>query len=103
MYDDSGNMAAQLMRKGRPTVTRESSDQDRLTAANGYLAYYGKYEIDAAKGSVSHKVDGSTVTTWVGTALVRYYEFSPDGNRLVLSLKNAEGRVTSQLTWDRMK
>jgi uncharacterized protein len=103
MYDESGNMAAQLMRKGRPAITRESSDQDRLAAAAGYLAYYGKYEIDAAKGTVSHHVDGSTVTGWVGTALVRYYEFSPDGNTLILKLKNAEGRVTSQLTWERIK
>src|SRR5262245_56207244 len=39
MYDARGNMAAQLMRKGRPLVTRQSSDTDRLAAAAGYIAY----------------------------------------------------------------
>lgn len=103
MYDEAGNMAAQLTRSGRPLVTRESSDRDRLAAAAGYLAYFGRYDIDAAKGIVTHHVEGSTNTSWVGTVLVRYYDFSPDGSRLTLSLKNAEGRVTGTLTWERLK
>ena len=84
-------------------MTRESSDRDRLAAAAGYVAYYGRYEIDASKGIVKHHVEGSTNTSWVGTDLVRYYELSPDANRLTLSIKNAEGRVTGTLTWERLK
>lgn len=103
MYDEAGHMAAQLTRPGRPVITRESTDRDRLAAAAGYVAYYGKYDIDVAKGTVSHHVEGSTNTSWVGTTLVRSYEFSPDANRLMLSLKNAEGRVTATLTWERLR
>src|SRR6185503_2314523 len=102
MYDEAGHMAAQLTRPGRPLVTRESTDKDRLAAAAGYVAYYGTYEIDASNGIVRHHVEGSTNTSWVGTTLVRYYDFSPDANRLTLSLKNAEARVTSTLTWERL-
>src|SRR6185503_19342592 len=75
---------------------------NRLAAAAGYVAYYGTYEIDASNGIVRHHVEGSTNTSWVGTTLVRYYDFSPHANRLTLSLKNAEARVTSTLTWERL-
>lgn len=102
MYDEAGNMSAQLTRSGRPLITRDSTDRDRLAAAAGYVAYFGKYEIDAAKGIVTHRVEGSTNTSWVGTGLVRYYAFSSDGNRLMLSIKNND-RVTSMLTWEKLK
>jgi hypothetical protein len=103
MYDDKGNMAAQLSRNGRPRVTRESTAQERLAASAGFLAYFGTYTIDLEKGMVTHHVKGSTNTAWPGTDLVRYYTFSEDGNQLVLSLKNAAGRVTGKLTWERLR
>jgi hypothetical protein len=102
MYDAHGNMAAQLKRKGRPVVTRGSSDADRLAAAAGYLSYYGTYRVDAAKAVVTHQVLGSTLTSWEGTTLVRYFTFSPDGKTLTLSLKTGD-RVTGTLTWQRLE
>jgi hypothetical protein len=52
---------------------------------------------------VTHQVEGSVNPNWVSTDLVRHYAFSDDGNRLMLSIQNAEGRVTGTLTWERMK
>jgi hypothetical protein len=86
MYDAAGNMAAQLMRK-----TREN-----------YVAYYGRVTVDPKGRTVTHHVEGSTNPKWVGTDLVRHYEFTEDG-RLLLSLRNASGRVTGTLTWERVK
>jgi hypothetical protein len=101
MYDENGNMAAQLMRANRPKATSSSTDSERLAALQGYIAYYGTYDIDVAAETVTHHVKGSTNSSQVGTDLVRHYRFSDDGRRLVLLVKNAD-RVTTTITWERL-
>jgi len=119
MYDAAGNMSAQLMRSNRKPLTQSppaaltpssaglsptaSLDAERAAAYATYTAYYGKYAIDPARRTVTHQVEGSVNPNWVSTDLVRHYAFSDDGNRLMLSIQNAEGRVTGTLTWERMK
>ena len=103
LYDAAGQMSAHLMRGGRKPLSSPSTETERAAAYSGYLAYYGAYTIDPATKKVTHHVEGSTNPNWVKTDLIRYYEFSPDGNRLMLSLKNAEGRITGTLTWERIK
>jgi hypothetical protein len=85
LYDASGNMSAQLLRKSR----------------ENFIAYYGRYTVDASAVKVTHHVEGSTQANWIGTDLVRYYEFTREG-QLKLSLRNAQGRVTGTLTWERL-
>jgi hypothetical protein len=103
MYDAAGNMSAQLMRSGRKPLSQPSTDAERAAAYATYTAYYGKYTVDAAAGTVTHHVEGAANPNWVKTDLVRWYTFSADGNRLMLSVKNAAGRVTTTLTWERLK
>jgi YD repeat-containing protein len=103
MYDAAGNMSAQLMRAGRKRLGSPSTEQERALAYSGFLAYYGRYTIDPSTSKVTHHVEGSTNPNWVGTDLIRYYEFSADNARLMLSLRNAEGTVTGTLTWERLR
>lgn len=111
MYDAAGNMSAQLMRSNRKPLTQSTAGQkpspaleaERAAAYATYTAYYGKYSIDPAANTVTHHVEGSVNPNWVKTDLVRYYAFSADGNRLMLSLKNADGRVTGTLTWEKLE
>ena len=91
-YDAAGRMSAQLMPE-RPT-------SGSVTA--NYIAYFGRYEIDADKGVVTHHVEGSVSPNMLGAAMPRYYEFSPDGATLFLQTKNGE-RVTGRLQWDRYR
>jgi hypothetical protein len=101
-YDAAGRMSAQLMAPNRPTAGRGASDAERLAAAAGYIAYFGRYEIDAARGVVTHHVEGSVSQGMVGQAMPRWYEFSPDGQTLYLMTKSGD-RVTGRLRWDRHK
>ncbi len=101
-YDAAGRMSAQLMAKDRPRAGRGASDAERAAAAAGYVAYFGRYEIDAERGVVTHHVEGSVSQNMVGQAMPRYYELSPDGQTLYLSTKNGD-RVTGRLRWDRHK
>ena len=111
LYDAAGNMSAQLMRANRKPLTQQSAggkpspalDAERAFAYATYTAYYCKYTIEPTNGKVTHHVEGSVNPNWVKTDLVRYYEFAEDGNQLLLSIKNAEGRTTGTLTWERIK
>ena len=110
MYDVAGNMSAQLMRSDRALLTPPSGGKpsptaqaERAAAYSTYTAYYGKYSLNPATRAVTHHVEGSVNPNWVKTDLVRYYAFADDGKRLMLSLKNAEGRVTGTLTWERLQ
>lgn len=91
VYDEAGNMAAQLMPRNWPEAPEDSRSR--------YTAYFGTFRIDPDTESVTHSVLASTNKSWVGTDLVRYYEFTDEG--LNLSLKR-DGRVTGTLKWKRI-
>jgi hypothetical protein len=105
MYDAAGHMAAQLTYSNRKPLSMPSTETERAAAYQSFLSYFAKYSIDPAAKTVTHHVEGSTNPNWVSTQtnLVRWYAFSPDGNRLMLSTKNAAGRVTGTLTWERIR
>lgn len=101
-YDASGRMSAQLMYGERVSFTAGTppTEAQRAAAYSSYLAYFGRYVIDAKARTVTHHVEGSTNPSLVSTPLVRHFEISPDGNTLYLSVKNGD-RVTGRLRWDR--
>ena len=103
LYDTAGNMSAQLMRTGRKPVSQPSTEPERAVSYGTYTAYYGKYTVDPTASKVTHSVEGALNPNWVKTDLVRYYEFSTDGKQLKLSIRNAQGRVTGTLTWERLE
>ena len=105
MYDAAGQMAAQLMQSNRKPLSTPSTEAERAIGYAGYLSYFGRYSVDPSAQTVTHHVEGSTNPNWVSTPthLVRSYAFSADGNRLTLSVKNAAGRVTGTLTWERIR
>lgn len=104
MYDAAGNMAAQLMRPGRaPHAAATPTDAERAASYGSYVAYYGRYSIDAATAKVTHHVEGALNPNWPKTDLVRYWVFSPDGRRLSLSVRNGAGRTTGTLVWEKIQ
>jgi hypothetical protein len=103
MYDAAGQMSAQLTRPNRPLLPADAGEGPRAAAYAGYVAYYGAYEIDAAAGKVTHKVEGALNPNWPTTDLPRYFAFSDGNNTLKLSIRNAAGRVTGTLTWARIR
>ena len=68
----------------------------------GYLAYGGSYVVDAAEGTVTHRIECALMPAQVGTELTRWFEI--DGTRLTLYLSPpvADGpRTGSHLVWER--
>ena len=72
--------------------------EQRAEAANGVIAYAGRYEVDGDR--VLHHVQVAFLPDWVGTTNVRVYRF--EGNRLILSTPpDAQGGVR-RIHWQRM-
>lgn len=96
-YDAFGNMSGLGMPRSLPG--RQQQSGQRLMEG---FAYWGKVSYNLELQQVIHHVEGSPmVPAWVGGDNIRLFEF--DGDILKLSLKNAQGRVTGTLTWQRLK
>jgi Lipocalin-like domain len=107
IYDTSGNMSAQIMRPGRPAFASGDSlrgtPEEIKAAFEGLLSYFGTYDVDEQKGTVTHHVESAYFPNWEGKDQVRIIGF--DGERLTLSTPPipAEGTtVTGVLTWERI-
>jgi len=102
-YDEHGNMAGQVMRPGRLEVAPgQWGAQDVRSAYAGYIAYFGRYEVNEPDGIVIHHVDGALNPGWVGGDQVRSMRF--DGELLILStdVRKAGGLVRHTLTWKKI-
>jgi hypothetical protein len=107
MLDNDGHLSAQLMRTGRPAFA--SNDLHRGTpeeikaAFEGYVAYFGRYEVNEHERSLTTHVQASLFPNWIGGDQVRYYEFS--ANRLTLRtppMVISGGTATGFLIWERV-
>jgi hypothetical protein len=100
-YERSGRMSAILGRTDRKPVipynlANASADEQR-NALSGFAAYYGTFDVDTAKKSVTHHVLQALHPNWAGTDLVRTYSF--DGNRMTLTA--ATGELMTTLVWEK--
>jgi len=87
IYDATGHMAVQIMKTPPPDVV--SDDWDKFTAPekvalwDGYVAYFGRYEVDVARGVVIHLPEADLSRLYIGRREQRH--FALDGDRLTLS------------------
>ena len=106
LYDSGGRMAVQLMRPDRPKFAsgdmRGGTPEEIKTAAEGYVAYFGTYDVDEKQGSVVHHVEASLFPNWLGQDQMRFFEFSDD----LLTLRtppilSGGQEITGVLVWKR--
>lgn len=102
MYDASGVVSAQLMRRNQPKFQDDdwlrATDKEKAMAWSGYFGYFGTYTIDETAGAITHSIEGSWFPNLVGTEQVRRY--SLDGNRLTLHAETPWGHVS--IVWQKM-
>jgi len=69
------------------TADRKVSVHIMTRAADGYFAYYGDYEVDEARGAVTHLIELSSDPGFVGARNLRYAALEGEGAgaRLALS------------------
>jgi hypothetical protein len=106
---DGRRMAVQLLDPDRPRFA--SGDRARGTDAEiraafvGSFAYYGRYDVDAPRSTITHHVDAASFPNWAGTDLVREFRLDRDSagrDRLTLSTPPTSvggRRLTTTLVW----
>jgi hypothetical protein len=106
IYAPSGYMSAQIMRADRPAqdpVQPAGIDTAMASAVPGYVAYFGAFAIDDAKGVVTHRVIGSAMPAWVGREFARRFMIQGDILTLRDDLTTADGvAVDAATTWQRI-
>ena len=111
LYDRDGRMSVQVMRRERGELADDgvtAASPDRLREVlGGYLAYAGRYEVDAAERTVTHRIECGLLPAQVDTELTRWIEV--DGTRLTLHLSpppppspGGPRSGGSRVTWERI-
>jgi hypothetical protein len=80
----------------------EASEAEFAAAARSYFAYFGRYEVDETKQTVTHRLEMCLVPNWSGAAQVRHAKIEGD----VLTLTGHNVRIagalrTINVTWKR--
>lgn len=91
VYTRDSHMSVQIMYP--PSATALTNDY----VLNGYEASFGRYEVDPAKQTITHFVEGSITRGLVGKSLVRVYRFTQDGGRLTITSPRPDERWS--VTW----
>ena len=106
VFTECGYLSGQLMRQNRPVFSAgdqaSGTPEEVWTALQGYVAYYGPFEIDVVQQTLSTQVEASMYPNWIGGEQVRFYELRED--QLILktppiALRDEE--FTGVLTWER--
>jgi hypothetical protein len=99
MYDAHGNMAVQLTRSdARAADFTDMSSFEH--AMEGYLGYFGRYEVDEQQGVIRHRVIGASYVGYRGSIQRRFYHFH--GDKLTLKGINPADGTTRVLVWKRI-
>lgn len=98
IYDATGHMAIQIMKNPHPNVAsgdeERATPQEKLALLDAYVAYFGTYRVDVARGVVITRAEGDLYDVYVGRDEERSFELS--GDRLTLKTRWAkEGQAWS--------
>jgi Lipocalin-like domain len=87
VYDATGHMAIQIMKEPPPDVAADDWDkftvEEKVALYEGYVAYFGRYEVDTTRGVVIHLPEADLSRLYIGAREVRHFELA--GDRLALS------------------
>jgi hypothetical protein len=92
IYTRDGHMSVQLM------YPESAHGLNNEYVRAGYEASFGSYEVDAAKHTLTHHVQGSiTRDLLVGRSLPRLYQLTEDGH---LIIRSADPSEHWSVTWE---
>ncbi len=106
LFTESGYMSGQLMRRDRigfASGDQSSGSPEEIKAAlEGYVSYYGPFELDLEQQKLITHVEGSMFPNWVGIDQERFFELS--GDQLILKTTPfafGDEEFVGVLVWER--
>ncbi len=86
IYGVTGHMSVQIMKTPPPDVASDDWDrftvQEKVALYDGYVAYFGRYEVDAARHVLTHLPEADLSRLYIGRREERPYQL--EGDRLTL-------------------
>lgn len=106
-YSPGARMSVHIMDSERATFTTNDlmggTPEEMVGAYKSYIAYYGTYSVDTARGAVIHHLEGGLMPNMKGSDQVRFYHFDEDRLTLTTPPLTIEGRrVTGTVNWVRL-
>jgi len=107
MYDAGGHMMVQTIRAGRSNFKSDDrfqgTPEEAKAGFEGFFAYYGTYRIDAPRGTITHRIAGSSFPNWANTEQERFLTVTRDRLELRTSPTPLHGQVVvGTLVWQRV-
>jgi hypothetical protein len=105
VYDAAGNMFVQIMARHRSSNHLEvtsPADKNNLAQVGGYDAYFGHYEIDSSRATITHRLEGALSQTDVGRRLTRRLNLQGDTLTLQFEPGGNGGKRIRTLIWHRV-
>lgn len=107
IYDAAGHVAAQLSARDRSGLVCDSTglspDPNNNANIGGYSAYFGRYEIDAKAGTVTHVLEGALAPADAGKRLRRRFRLVGDTLTIQFEpMASDGGHRTRTLVWHRV-
>ena len=101
VYTSDGFMSVLIMPKGRTwSADRATPAELRTTVLNG-TAYAGRFEVDAARHTVTHALEISLEPAYQGQRLTRGYVLDGDELKLTGRFEDRRRTVLFSITWVR--
>ena len=107
IFTQDGYMSGQLMRQNRSDFVADNqahgTPEEAQEALQGYVAYYGRCEVDIEHKTITTHVEGSMFPNWVGGDQIRYFELTDE--QLVLRtppITLGDDEIIGVLTWRRL-
>ena len=99
-FDAAGRISVFVMKPGRfasvnstAAITTATVD-DLRQIADGFMAYYGNFQVDDSTKTITTKVEAATIPAWTNSEQKRAYELSGDTLALITP--------ATKLTWIRL-
>ncbi len=108
VYDATGRVSFQIRQPTRTPFASgdrlRGTDAEVRAAFEGYLAYWGTFEVDEPNRNVLHHISACSYPNWEGTTQVRHYELA--GDRLTLSSASVTAggaSIVATFVWERVR
>lgn len=91
IYTPGGYLSVQVMSDPpAPPLADRDDDAGRAQATRQYIEYFGTYHADRETRTLTHRVEGSTLTNRVGENYLRNYRI--EGDVLTIEFESEDGR-----------
>ena len=105
-YDASGAMMLQMMRQDRTgpiSAPSNADDAKNPRIVLGYDAYFGTFDVNESRGTITHHVEGSLFPEDLGKDFTRQLAIEGDRLTLTFTSPSSQGAITRTLVFRRAR